>query len=63
MTPRIPIPEGEPTSRSGRPTAMAPIVTAARNHYRQTAMAMTGLDPVTTEVVRIRNARYQQCFL
>jgi hypothetical protein len=41
---------------------MAPGIAAARQHLRRTAYRMRSVDPVTTELVRIRNARYQNCF-
>jgi hypothetical protein len=41
---------------------MAPTVAVARQHLRRVAYRMRTVDPVTTELVRIRNARHQNCF-
>jgi hypothetical protein len=41
---------------------MAPTIAAARQQLRRVAYRMRTVDPVTTELVRIRNARHQQCF-
>jgi hypothetical protein len=43
-------------------TGLAPGIAAARQHLRRVAYRMRTVDPVTTELVRIRNARYQNCF-
>jgi hypothetical protein len=42
---------------------MAPAMAAATNRLRRLAHRMRTVDPVTTELVRMRNARYQNCFL
>jgi hypothetical protein len=41
---------------------LAPRIAAARQQLRRAAYRMRTVDPVTTELVRIRNARYQSCF-
>jgi len=41
---------------------LAPSIAAARQQLRRVAYRMRSVDPVTTELVRIRNARYQNCF-
>ena len=64
MKPRIPVPDdrGGP---AGLPdlSGLAPAIAAARARLRRAAFRMRSVDPVTTELVRIRNARYQNCFL
>ncbi len=63
MKPRIPLPS-EAVNQWGMAdtTGMAPAIAAARQHLRRAAFRMRTIDPVTTELVRIRNARYQNCF-
>jgi hypothetical protein len=63
VKPRIPLPSDELT-KWGLPvtTGMAPSVSAARRHAARVAHRMGTVDPVTTELVRIRNARYQHCY-
>ena len=63
MKPRIPL-DTEALGPWGLPdtSAMAPAITAARNRLRRAAYRMKTVDPVTTELVRIRNARFQNCF-
>jgi hypothetical protein len=41
---------------------MAPEIAAARGHLRRVGYRMRTVDPVTTELIRIRNARFQNCF-
>lgn len=49
----------EPTG----PTApVAPGLGAAIGAYQDAVMRLGGLDPVTTELVRLRCARQHQCF-
>jgi hypothetical protein len=43
-------------------SGLAPGIGAARQRVRRAAFRMRTVDPVTTELVRIRNARHQQCF-
>lgn len=63
MTPRIPLPSDE-LNPLGLPdtSALAPALAAARDQLRRAAFRMRSVDPVTTELVRIRNARHQTCF-
>jgi hypothetical protein len=63
VKPKIPLPAGAVNELGLADTAgMAPAIAAARQHLRQVAYRMRTVDPVTTELVRIRNARYQNCF-
>ena len=43
-------------------SGMAPRIAAARQQLRRTAFRMHTVDAVTTELVRIRNGRFQNCF-
>jgi hypothetical protein len=63
MTPRIPLPS-DGVNELGLPdtSGLAPAITAARNRLRRAAYRMKSVDAVTTELVRIRNARYQNCY-
>ena len=63
MKPRIPLPS-DTLNESGLPdtSGMAPAITAARDRLRRVGYRMRSVDPVTTELVRIRNARFQNCF-
>ena len=63
MKPRIPLPTEE-LGPFGLPDTshLAPAMAAARTRLRQVAYRMRQVDPVTTELVRIRNARHQTCF-
>ncbi len=63
MTPRIPLPSDE-LNALGLPdtSALAPALAAARDQLRRAAFRMRSVDAVTTELVRIRNARHQTCF-
>ena len=63
MTPRILLPT-DGVNQLGLPdtSGLAPAITAARNRLRREAYRMKSVDPVTTELVRIRNARYQNCY-
>ena len=63
MTPRIPLPTDE-LNALGLPdtSGLAPELAAARDQLRRAAFRMRSVDAVTTELVRIRNARHQTCF-
>jgi hypothetical protein len=63
VKPRIPLPHDEP-GPWGLPdtTGLAPMMAAARDRLRRVAYRMRQVDPVTTELVRIRNARHQSCY-
>jgi hypothetical protein len=62
MKPKIPLPP-EAVNESGfaNTAGMAPAIAAARGNLRRVAFRMHTVDAVTTEVVRIRNGRFQQC--
>jgi hypothetical protein len=62
VKPRIPLPADAVTDSGLADTSgMAPAVSAARRQLRRTAFRMRSVDAVTTELVRIRNARFQNC--
>lgn len=62
MKPRIPLTADAIRQDGLADTAgMAPAIAAARAHLRRTAYRMRTVDPVTTELVRIRNGRFQRC--
>ena len=63
MKPRIPL-ETDAVNKWGLPdtSGMAPSIAAARRQVARIAHRMGTVDPVTTELVRIRNARYQSCY-
>ena len=63
MTPRIPLPSNE-LNALGLPdtSTLAPALAAARDQLRRAAFRMRSVDAVTTELVRVRNARHQTCF-
>jgi hypothetical protein len=54
----------EALNRWGLPdtAGMAPSISAARRQVARVAHRMGTVDQVTTELVRIRNARYQNCY-
>jgi hypothetical protein len=63
MTPRIPLPSDELDAL--RPPATprpAPELARARDQLRRAAFRMRSVDAVTTELIRIRNARHQSCY-
>ncbi len=63
MKPKIPLPPERVNELGLADTAgLAPAIAAARQRLRQVAYRLRSVDPVTTELVRIRNARYQNCF-
>ena len=63
MKPKIPLPSDAVNELGLADTSgMAPSIAAARQNLRRTAYRMRTVDPVTTELVRIRNARFQSCF-
>ena len=64
MTPRIPLPTAGLTSLGIPDTSsLSPLISDVRGRiYRETNRINT-VDPVTTELVRMRNARYQACHL
>jgi len=62
LKPRIPLPD-PPVTESGlaNTAGMAPATSTARGKLYRAAFRMRNVDPVTTELVRIRNARFQNC--
>ena len=62
MKPRIPL-DPDALNEWGLPdtSGLARGIGEARQRLRQVAYRMRTVDPVTTELVRIRNARYQNC--
>jgi hypothetical protein len=63
VKPKIPLPSDAVKESGLADTAgMAPAISAARAQLRRAAFRMRSVDPVTTELVRIRNARFQNCF-
>jgi hypothetical protein len=63
MTARIPLPSDQ-LNALGLPdtSTLAPGLAAARDALRRAAFRMRSVDAVTTELVRIRNARHQSCY-
>ena len=63
MKPRIPLPT-DALNPLGLPdtSTLAPALAAARDQLRRAAFRMRQVDAVTTELVRIRNARHQSCY-
>lgn len=63
LKPRIPLAPGS-VNRWGLAdtSGIVPAIAAARQRLRRVAFGMRTVDPVTTELVRIRNARFQNCF-
>jgi hypothetical protein len=63
VKPKLPLPAelAERESVAGV-ASMAPAVTTARGELRRAAFRMRSVEPVMTELIRIRNARFQQCF-
>jgi hypothetical protein len=43
-------------------STFAPALASARDELRRAAFRMRSVDAVTTELVRIRNARHQSCY-
>jgi hypothetical protein len=63
MKPRIPLPSEAVNELGMANTAgMAPAIAAARQNLRRVAFRMRSIGAVTTELVRIRNGRFQNCF-
>lgn len=58
---RIPIPDGVTKRSLGR--AYQPEMTAALDRYQASVVRMKRIDPSTTEIVRLRCARYHDCHL
>jgi hypothetical protein len=63
MKPRIPLENDEVTPFGLPNTAgMAPALSAARRELAKVSYRMSHVDAVTSELVRIRNARHQNCY-
>jgi hypothetical protein len=63
VKPKIPLaPDAVNELGLANTAGMAPEIAAARQQLRRVAYRMRTVDPVTTELIRIRNARYQNCF-
>ena len=64
MTPRIPLPTDQLTSLGIPDTSsLSPEISAVRGRIYRETNKLNHVDPVTTELVRMRNARYQACHL
>jgi hypothetical protein len=64
MTPRIPLPTDRLTGLGIPDTsAWSPVIGTARGRIYHETNRLSTVDPVTLELVRIRNARHQQCRL
>jgi hypothetical protein len=62
VKPKIPLPPDAVKESGLADTAgMAPTIAVARDDLRRIAFRMRTVDVVTTELVRIRNARFQNC--
>ena len=55
-SPRIPVPEGAPMGATYQPAH-----SAALDRFMDAVVRLTAVDPVTTEVVRLRCARHHDC--
>ena len=64
MTPRLPLPTDAVTAL-GVPDArgLAPAIGKARSRLTKAVYGSQEVDPVVVELVRMRNARVQQCNL
>jgi hypothetical protein len=63
LKPRIPLENTELTPFGLPDTAgLAPAISAARHKLARASYRMIHVDPVTSELVRIRNARHQSCY-
>jgi hypothetical protein len=59
---RIPLPPPSPDGkRISLGTAYQPKLAAALDAYQDAVVLLAALDPVTTELVRLRCARYHDC--
>ena len=59
---RIPLPAPDPEGkRPSLAAAYAPRLSAALDGYQEAVVLLKGLDPVTTELVRLRCARLHDC--
>ena len=64
MAPRIPLPSDQLTFLGTPDTAsLCPDLNPALGRYYTQIVTLDGVDPVTTELVRMRNAARQACNL
>lgn len=64
MRSRIPLPNDRLTGLGVPDTsALSPAISEVRGRIYVETTRLKGVDPVTTELVRMRNARYQACHL
>lgn len=64
MRPRIPLPSDRLTGLGVPDTSqLSPAISAVRGRIFVETTRLKGVDPVTTELVRMRNARFQACHL
>jgi len=64
VAPKIPLPNVEMTALGTPDTrALAPEMSEPTRRYFRESGHLAEVDVVTTELVRIRNARHQTCFL
>ncbi|MDA8045909.1 MAG: hypothetical protein M0Z30_11830 [Actinomycetota bacterium] len=61
MKPRIQLPSEATDDQGAAGSRPAPTISAARRRLRRIGFRLRGVDPVTTELVRMRNARFQHC--
>jgi hypothetical protein len=62
VKPKIPLPpEAIQASGLANTAGLAPAIAAASGNLRRVAFRMRTVDAVTTELVRIRNGRFQKC--
>lgn len=64
MSPRLPLPSNERTALGAHDArGLAPEVGKARSRLAKAVYGAQEIDPVALELVRMRNARVQQCNL
>ena len=64
MTARIPLPTDSLTDLGIPDTSsLSPEISRVRGRIYRATNRLNSVDPVTTELVRMRNARYQACHL
>lgn len=59
---RIPLPELNADGTRATWSASAPTLSRALDAYQEAVVLLDGLDPVTTELVRLRCARTHHCY-
>jgi hypothetical protein len=64
VAPRIPLPTDQLTSLGVPDTGdLCPTLAPVRGEYYKSIVTMKSLDPIMTELVRLRNAEFQSCNL